>query len=359
MPDFSVDPNIRRARSLPRTFYTDAGVYARSLERVFGRGWHWLADTGEFSPGASCLPRVLLPGSLDEPLVLTRDGSGTVRALSNVCTHRGNLVAERAGTVSELRCRYHGRRFGLDGSFRSMPEFDDALDFPGPSDDLPALAAGRLGPMVFASPDPEEPFDAWIAPVAERLPRIDPHALVFDPRTSRDYVVEAHWALYCDNYLEGFHIPFVHPALNRELEYRGYRTELLPGGVLQIGEAAGGGPVFHLPEGHPDHGRSIGAYYLWLFPGTMLNLYPWGISLNVLHPLGPGRTCVVFRSYVGDASLREGGAGAGLHEVEREDEAVVEAVQRGVCSRVYRGGRFSPSRERGVHHFHRMLAARL
>ena len=101
----------------------------------------------------------------------------------------------------------------------------------------------------------------------------------------------------------------------------------------------------------------VAALYLWLFPTTMLNFYPWGLSVNVVKPLSPERTRVTFLSFVRDASLRETGAGGDLDRVEREDEAVVEAVQRGVRSRLAARGRYSPTEEVGVHHFHRLLAA--
>ncbi len=91
----------------------------------------------------------------------------------------------------------------------------------------------------------------------------------------------------------------------------------------------------------------------------MINAYPWGLSVNLIRPLSSSRTRVTFASYVLDASKTGKGAGADLHQVELEDEAVVEAVQRGIRSRVYRGGRFSPKRESGVHHFQRLLAAAL
>ena len=89
----------------------------------------------------------------------------------------------------------------------------------------------------------------------------------------------------------------------------------------------------------------------------MLNFYPWGLSVNLVLPLTPSRTRVVFRSYVGDASKLASGAGGALDPVEMEDEAAVIAVQRGIRSRLYRGGRYSPVHERGVHQFHRLLAA--
>jgi choline monooxygenase len=88
----------------------------------------------------------------------------------------------------------------------------------------------------------------------------------------------------------------------------------------------------------------------------MLNFYPWGLSLNLVLPLGPERTRVSFLSFVHDETLRGTGAGADLHRVEMEDEEIVESVQRGVRSRLYDRGRYSPRRETGTHHFHRLLA---
>jgi choline monooxygenase len=112
---------------------------------------------------------------------------------------------------------------------------------------------------------------------------------------------------------------------------------------------------FELPAGHPDSGTRVGAYYWWLFPNTMLNLYPWGVSLNVVRPLGVDRTKVSFLSFVWDPAKLDRGAGAGLDRVEREDEVIVESVQRGTRSRLYERGRYSPARESGVHRFHTLL----
>jgi choline monooxygenase len=91
----------------------------------------------------------------------------------------------------------------------------------------------------------------------------------------------------------------------------------------------------------------------------MLNFYPWGLSINVIRPVGPALTKVSFIRFVWDASKIAHGAGAELDRVEREDEQVVELVQRGIHSRFYSRGRFSPKREQGTHQFHRMLAEKL
>jgi choline monooxygenase len=215
---------------------------------------------------------------------------------------------------------------------------------------------GLLGTQVFASADPAAPLADFLGDLQARLAWVPFECLRHDASRDRDFEIDAHWALYVENYLEGLHIPFIHPALNRVLDYHGYTTELYRYANLQLALAREGEAAFDLPLDSPDHGRRVAAYYWWVFPNLMLNVYPWGLSLNLVQPLGIARTRIAFRSYVGDASKLDAGAGSGLDQVELEDEEAVQAVQRGVRSRWYRHGRYSPSKEQGVHHFHRLLA---
>jgi choline monooxygenase len=231
----------------------------------------------------------------------------------------------------------------------AMPEFEGVHDFPQPRDDLRQLELDRLGPLLFAGLDAAFPFAELAAPVRERIGFLD--RLTPDPAGSRSYELQANWALYCDNYLEGFHVPFVHPELAKSIDYRTYRTELFTWTSLQVAEAADPADAFA--------GSNVAAYYFFLFPNLMLNFYPWGLSLNVVVPLAVGRTRVLYRSFLLDPSRRGKGAGAALDEVEREDEQIVEQVQRGIASRLYDRGRYSPRREQGVHHFHRLLTRAL
>jgi choline monooxygenase len=353
---FSIDPEIRRARTLPAGVYHDADVFELQKERIFARSWHFAGDAARVRTAGRAVPFTLLEGCLDEPLVLTCDRRGEVHCLSNVCTHRGALVVEGEGHLNTLRCRYHGRRFGLDGKFASMPEFEEVENFPSPADDLPRLRLERWRRFLFTSLDPAFPFDEWIGPLERRVGWMPIEEFVFDPATSRDYLIQANWALYCDNYLEEFHIPYVHSALSEKLDYGAYRTELFRFCNLQLGVAGAGEPAFDLPAGHPDEGERVAAFYFWLFPNLMLNFYPWGLSVNIVQPLAPDRTRVSFLSFVWEAAKRSEGAGAELHRVEMEDEEVVESCQRGVRSRLYHRGRYSPRREVGTHHFHRLLA---
>ena len=356
LPRVDIDRDIRAAATLPARVYSDPGYFALQQKNVFARSWQFAADADRVKAPGHVLPFTLLEGCLDEPLVITSDDDAELRCLSNVCTHRGALVVEGEGHLKSLRCRYHGRRFALDGSFVSMPEFDETKNFPSATDCLPKLPLEKWGPLLFTSLDPSVPFSEWIAPVNDRVSWMPLDEFRRDAKTSRDYLIEANWALYCDNYLEEFHIPYVHAGLSEQLDYSSYYTDLFPYGSLQMGIAKTGDAVFDLPSNHPDYGKRVAAFYFWLFPNIMLNFYPWGLSLNVVHPLGPARTRVSFISYVLNESLRERGAGANLHKVEMEDEEVVESVQRGVSSRLYDRGRYSARREVGTHHFHRLLA---
>jgi choline monooxygenase len=205
----SVDPEISQASTIPSRAYTDPALYERSLETVFARSWQWLADLERLKAPPRALPVTLLEGSLDEPLLLTRDADDRLSALSNVCTHRGNLLVEGETTATVLRCRYHGRRFRLDGRCLSMPEFEGVVGFPSERDHLPHVPCETVGPWIFAALDPSVSFESWIAPFTGRVQGLGLEHARLDAARSRDYLVNAHWALYVENYLEGFHIPYV------------------------------------------------------------------------------------------------------------------------------------------------------
>lgn len=357
LENFNIESDIRKAGTLPAIFYTDSQVFDQIKEKVFLRSWQFVGDESLVKIPQSVFPFVLLDNYLTEPMVLTRDDEGDIHCLSNVCTHRANLVSLGSGKARKLTCMYHGRRFKLDGSFEHMPEFSEALGFPRPCDDLYKFPLRSWGPFLFAGLNPAFDFQDVIDTMNERVGFLPLEEFAFDESLSKDYLVHAHWALYCDNYLEGFHVPFVHEGLNKVLDYGSYTTLIYDHCNLQIGYADDDTEVFTLPEGHPDQGKKVAAYYYWVFPNMMFNFYPWGLSVNVVKPLDHNRSKVSFLSYVYDPGKLGKGAGTELEKVEREDEFVVENVQKGIRSSFYRGGRFSPEREKGVHHFHRLLAS--
>ncbi|NND15171.1 MAG: aromatic ring-hydroxylating dioxygenase subunit alpha [Eudoraea sp.] len=353
---FNIHRDISKAETLPASFYRSHEVFESLKEKVFYCTWQWLGTADQVPDPGSVAPKVLLPEFLSEPIVLTHSSKGEISCLTNVCTHRGNLVVTKGGNSRKLICGYHGRRFLLDGTFEHMPEFQDTKDFPRACDDLHSFPIRRWGPFLFGGLHPAFDFQTVLTQMEERIGFMPLDMFVEERSRAKEYEVNAHWALYCDNYLEGFHIPFVHDDLNAVLDYGDYETVLYEHMNLQIGYAEGTEAVFDLPAGHVDHGKQIAAYYFWVFPNMMFNFYPWGVSVNIVEPKSIHKTKVRFISYVYDKSKLDTGAGSGLDKVELEDEEVVEGVHLGVRSAFYKAGRFSPTREQGVHHFHGLLA---
>jgi choline monooxygenase len=240
-----------------------------------------------------------------------------------------------------------------------MPEFREVKDFPSPSDDLPSLPLVRWGELLFTRLGGSLEPDLFLGDMMRRLDWLPLAEFRFRPDLSREFDVRANWALYCENYLEGFHIPFVHAGLNAVIDYGNYTTELFSYSNLQLGIAKDNEDCFDLPASSPDYGKKVAAYYFFVFPNMMFNFYPWGLSINIVEPRGIEATKVRFLTYVWKEDLYNKGAGSDLDTVEFEDEEVVENVQKGVRSRFYSHGRYSVTREQGTHHFHVMIGKML
>ena len=240
-----------------------------------------------------------------------------------------------------------------------MPEFEAAEDFPRPCEDLTQIPLVTWNQFLFVNLNNSFDFDLIAKALNERIGFLPIQDFKLAPDRGKTYHVNAHWALYCDNFLEGFHIPFVHPELNQSVEFNSYETILYEYCNVQIGYCKEGVEAFDLPVGHPDYGKQVAAYYYWIFPNLMLNFYPWGLSVNIVEPIDAENTRVRFISYVYDTTKVDTSAGALLDEVEIQDEEVVQNVQKGIKSRFYKTGRFSPTREKGVHHFHRLISTML
>lgn len=356
MSRFFVHPDIAEAETISTAVYLDQGIYKECQEKIFASSWQFVGDTDLLASPGSVYPCTFLEGCLDEPLLLSSGKDHQLHCLSNVCTHRANILVDRPCTLAHLQCKYHGRRFKHDGEFVFMPEFEGVKGFPSKRDHLTSFPLHQWGKWLFTSLSKESTADTFFGDMTKRLAWLPVQDFQFRADLSRDYYVEANWALYVENYLEGFHIPFVHAGLNAVIDYGNYTTELFSRSNLQLGLAREGELTFDLPVTSPDYGKKVGAYYFWIFPNLMFNFYPWGLSINIVRPVGVANTIVSFLTYVWDEAKLEQGAGSDLFTVEMEDEAIVQAVQRGVRSRSYTHGRYSVNREQGTHHFHRLLA---
>src|SRR5438552_18903187 len=177
---FEIDPDIRHARPRPARVYSDPDLFRAQGDSVFARTWQYAAHDDLVKVPGQVYPFTLLPGALDEPLVLTRDLSDQIRCLSNVCTHRGTVVVEGAGHEQQLRCRYHGRRFTLDGRFHSMPEFEETKDFPSKADDLPQVELAKFERFLMVALAPAMAFDDVAAAMRARVAGLPFADLAYD-----------------------------------------------------------------------------------------------------------------------------------------------------------------------------------
>lgn len=349
--NYFVDEDIRSAYTLPSDLYTSEEWYLFFKNHLFRNSWQWTGGIEIWKNEVCVYPFYFCEGSLDEPLILTRSND-EIKCLSNVCTHRANIIVAEPTTRARFSCHYHGRCFDLQGKMCGMPEFDDVVGFPSQSDHLTLYQVQKAFGFYFTAIKPSYDFNIVFAPLWQYCRNYPFDELEFQPEYSRDYHVKANWMTYCDNYSEGFHIPFVHPALNKTISYDDYTVRTFEHCTLQVGYCKPGEKSLPLMEDDPDYGQEVYAYYWFVYPNLMINFYHWGISVNIVEPVGPESTRIKFRTYLRKGFSTDALEDTALHITEFEDEQIVENVQCGLRSSSYTRGRFSPSREQGVHAFH-------
>ena len=353
MTEGIIDADIRKAETLPSEFYTDDLHFSKQMEGL-GQSLQFVGHTSEFTSDMTPIPHLEL--ILNQPLLRTNHASVNL-LLSNVCTHRGMLLCQEKKNGKSIQCPYHGRTFDRDGTLKHMPGFENVENFPSASDNLPSLELKEWFGFEFTTLDSSVKLESILQPIEQRMDWwLKDLKLQHDASRDREWDINANWILYVDNYLEGFHIPFVHPELNDALANHGYSTECFENAVLQVGMANANDVCFDIPEGSIDAGKRIAAYYWWIYPNMMMNIYPWGVSMNIIVPTSVNTTTVLFKSYVRNPELLNQGAGALLDKVELQDQNVVEGCMRGLQSKLYHRGRYSATHEKGVHHFHMKLS---
>ncbi|MDB4933198.1 MAG: putative oxidoreductase [Labilithrix sp.] len=354
------ETDLARAATLPAFAYTDPAILAAEQERIFRRSWEPVGNAVDVAQPGSFLTAEVAGA----PIVVTRDASGELRGFYNVCRHRAGPVAIGKGTRKSLTCRYHGWTYALDGRLVTTPELGEVQDFDRSCHGLRPVRVETWGPLVFACLDHAAP------PLLTILGAIPDETAAHElaamkPVARREYEIACNWKVYVDNFLEGYHLPTVHPGLFRELDYARYRVETFAAYSSQIAPIrpalAGDGTKDRYYE--PADGE-LAALYYWVFPGWMLNIYPDNMSLNVVLPRGPDRCVTVFEWFRKDPDAP--GAAEAIartiefsHGIQLEDIGICEVVQRGLASGAYERGRFSTLRENGVHHFQSLVHAAL
>jgi choline monooxygenase len=357
---FDSNAALEHAQTIPSLWYSDPEIYRAECRHVFGNTWQLAGRLNQLSEPGSFLTTDIA----GEPILVLRDAEGTLRAFFNVCRHRAApVVPEAAGKATRLRCRYHGWTYDLAGRLRGAPEFEGVADFEREQHGLVSLAVAVWGPFVWVHPEPmSQPLAEFLVPLPQRTADVGLDALRWVAR--REYQLACNWKVFVDNYLDGgYHVNTVHPGLAGIVDYAHYRTEIAGNTSVQISPLR--------PAEGPGEASAVGqvrtgnmAYYWWVFPNLMINLYQGVMDTNLVLPLGPDRCRVIFDFYFArtDGPTAEhfmAESVAVAHQIQLEDVAICEEVQRGLASRSFDTGRFSVRREGAGYHFHCLLARHL
>jgi choline monooxygenase len=338
----------------PASWYSDPAVHAVEQREIFRRAWQyagpaeWVAAPGDFF--ACHAGRI--------PLVVTRDEDGKLRALVNVCRHRGHIVAHGRGNRRALQCSYHAWTYALDGSLRSAPRSDREPCFAQHELGLLDAQAETWGPFVFVNPDPTA------APLSETLgdlPQViadeglDLAAVRFNQRF--DWDIAVNWKVAIENDLECYHCPTAHPSFSDiiDVDPDAYRLQVGPTYTSQFG------PLREEPrERHFDTDgviRRTQFHLLW--PNVSINVLPGhpNIGMHLWRPTSHALVKGTSDYYISPDAPE--GWGAEMIEFDRqvgmEDAALVESVQEGLDSGMLDHGVLLTESEELVHAFQGMV----
>ena len=313
--------------TLPPSWYHDPEIFRRERDRLWGRHWLAVATASQLdAPG-----RYVATTVAGWPVLVVSDADGRVRAFHNVCRHRaGPLCWDGVGTCTRLVCRYHGWSYGLDGTLTSARDF--GCD-PGERS-LLALRCDTWRGIVFVNLASEtSPLADEIGEFAEQCAAVRWEDLVH--RADAHHDVEANWKTYAENYLEGYHIPLVHPGLNREVDASRYTVTV--------------GSRWCRHDAPTRDGAVNAGLWIWCWPNLALNVYPGGMNLERFVPLSPTTTRVHY-SYFFAGEVDEAVVSMSTTVLE-EDRRICEAVQRNLEAGAYGEGVLSPRHEGGVEAF--------
>ena len=356
LPDsLHIEADIARAWTLSASFYLDPSIAFQEENKIFSRTWQVVGHRDQVSQAGDYFTTQVI----GEPLLIVRGSDLSLRGFYNVCRHRAGPAAEGCGSRKLFRCIYHGWTYNLDGSLNHATEIDGVEGFKAEDFALLPVRCEEWFNLIFVNLDPNAaPLVQSLGDLVKQAERFDFQSMrLFERRT---YDMKCNWKTYIDNFLEGYHLPTVHPALNRELDFNTYTVEPHANYVRQWSPIRGAQPGDATPRRYQAARDDLTTDYLWCFPNWMLNCYPDNISLNIVLPLAPECSLAIFEFYLPEKDLGSAAAVESVRfsdQVQQEDIAICEAVQKNLHSRSYERGRFSVKQEKGVHAFHRMYAS--
>jgi len=335
--------NRFEAETLPSSLYRDAAVYQHERTRLFGRSWLFLGHEAQLPETGSYLA-VTIAGF---PLIAVRGKDGVVRAFHNVCRHRaGPLAIDGSGRCDGmLQCRYHGWRYALDGRLASARDFGPSSDFDPREFGLIALDCQSWRGFLFASMTAGADLKALVAPLERAMASHDLGQLAFHRQVSHE--IRCNWKTYAENYLEGYHIPVVHPGLNAAIDSASYTAEVED----QV--------AFH--RAPPNDDAPVAGLWAMLWPHLAVNVYRHGVMMERIVPLDHRRTRLDYSYFFAEGVSPDEAthAMASSEATTAEDVMITEAVQRNLEAGIYQTGRLSTRHEGAVAWFQAQVRAAL
>ena len=305
--------------------------------RVLRRTWQFVGHEA-MAPGPGDYIAEDVGGA---PVVVVRNAEGALAGFHNVCRHRaGMLVADGRGHCGEaFTCRYHGWRYALDGRLRNAVDFGSAPGFDPREYGLFPIRVETWRGLVFVNLDLDAaPLEALLAPLIGLAPFPD-----FPLTETRTHHLACNWKAYVENYLEGYHLPMVHPEFDADVVVADYQVDIEGEVIFQWAPA-----------------RDASVYagtWAWLWPNLAINTYRHGYMIERMTAVGPEATRLDYFYFFDPARSAEL---AQMFEVSdlvtAQDKQVCEEVQRNLSAGIYRGGVLSPKHERGVAWFQARIA---
>jgi choline monooxygenase len=344
---------LEEAHTIPAAWYLDTAIERLEQQQVFAANWQAIGRTDQVSHSGDYFTAEFA----GEQILAVRGADGQLRAFFNVCRHHAAAVATvSCGHAQSFRCPYHGWNYGLDGSLKGTPEFAGVCNFDRLANGLVPVAVDTWENFVFVNlATNPAPLRHYLDDLVPRVTLLDLDKLQF--HSCRDYTLNCNWKVYVDNYLDGgYHVPHLHKGLNSVLDYTHYTIENGQRYCLQSS------PMVASNEDAQISATRTGdrARYFWIYPNFMINIYEGVMDTNLVLPEGPGKCRVIFDFYFADVSPKQNEHNAASvatsDQVQDEDVAICESVQKGLASRAYKAGRLSVRREAGEHLFHRLLA---
>ncbi|KAL3162879.1 hypothetical protein ABBQ32_009329 [Trebouxia sp. C0010 RCD-2024] len=345
---------IEEAETPPSSWYTSPAVLQAELATVFQKSWLWMGEASKLQQPGDFITSLVT----DRPFVACIDQQGQLKAYHNVCRHHAAAVCDDAqGNTQQFACPYHGWVYGLDGRLQKASKLKGIKNFKASDMGLLPVSVDTWGgfALIQTGKDRAISLRDWLGSGGDAMQRAGISLAGMRHVHSRTYHLHCNWKVFCDNYLDGgYHVPFAHKELASGLQMDSYTSSLYE--RLSVQSCGPQRASVQTPDQRLG-GQS--AAYAFVYPNLMLNRYgPW-LDLNVVEPTGPQTCTVRFEYFLQEGFSPDKGylqeSLEASETVQQEDVKLCEAVQRGLKSPAYDTGRYAPSVEGPMLHFHQLL----